>query len=72
MLKIFENSLVATKLFLLSFSKELQHTDSLLPPRNECQMALPYCCHICGKPFSQNSCLIIHKRTHTGEKPLSL
>ncbi|KAM3932900.1 uncharacterized protein RB166_000839 isoform 2-T2 [Leptodactylus fuscus] len=40
--------------------------DSLAP---KTKPAKSYTCTVCGKSFTQNASLIIHHRTHTGERP---
>ncbi|CAJ0936175.1 unnamed protein product [Ranitomeya imitator] len=46
--------------------------DSLQPkamPETKTKPVKSYICTVCGKSFTQNASLIIHHRTHTGERP---
>ncbi|XP_066456121.1 zinc finger protein 566-like [Eleutherodactylus coqui] len=46
--------------------------DSVEPktlPAAKTKPAKSYTCTVCGKSFTQNASLIIHHRTHTGERP---
>ncbi|XP_069801285.1 zinc finger protein 8-like isoform X2 [Dendropsophus ebraccatus] len=41
----------------------------IITPGTKAKPAKSYTCTVCGKSFTQNASLIIHHRTHTGERP---